>query len=372
MSALTISNLEKTFGSFAALKDINLDIDDGEFVVLVGPSGCGKSTLLNIIAGLEKHSVGDVKIGGKVVNSRPARDRDIAMVFQSYALYPSMTVRENIEFGMKCRGVPAAERAVGLHRVSELLQIGSLLERKPSQLSGGQRQRVAIGRALVRDPVLFLFDEPLSNLDAKLRVQMRLEIKQLHQRIGKTTVYVTHDQIEAMTLASRVAVMFNGEVQQFDRPDVVYNAPANLFVARFMGSPPMNTVSAEIARSDRGFEVIVGKGKPDEFRLSLGSGHGDLNAWLGKTVILGLRPEHISQVEPEASSPKQGSQTLTAQVTMTEPTGAETIVLISAGGESFFSRNSPDCQLATGDRAEFLFDTRKLCLFDPDTEKRLS
>ena len=240
MAALSIRALSKRYANLEVLKGIELDIESGEFTVLVGPSGCGKSTLLNIIAGLDRPSAGTIEIGGRVVNDIPPKDRDIAMVFQSYALYPSMTVRQNITFGMECRHVPKTEQEKAVANVAKLLQIEPLLGRKPSQLSGGQRQRVAMGRALVRDPLLFLFDEPLSNLDAKLRVEMRMEIKRLHQRIGATIVYVTHDQIEAMTMATRIAVMHQGSVQQFADPDTVYRYPANLFVARFMGSPPMN------------------------------------------------------------------------------------------------------------------------------------
>ena len=246
MAALSIRALSKRYANLEVLKGIDLDIESGEFTVLVGPSGCGKSTLLNIVAGLDRPSAGTVEIGGRVVNDIAPKDRDIAMVFQSYALYPSMTVRQNITFGMECRHVPKAEQEKALASVARLLQIEPLLGRKPSQLSGGQRQRVAMGRALVRDPLLFLFDEPLSNLDAKLRVEMRMEIKRLHQRIGATIVYVTHDQIEAMTMATRIAVMHHGEVQQFADPDTVYRYPANLFVARFMGSPPMNTMPARL------------------------------------------------------------------------------------------------------------------------------
>ncbi|WP_247487534.1 ABC transporter ATP-binding protein, partial [Bradyrhizobium sp. 17] len=246
MAALSIRSLSKRYANLEVLKGIDLDIESGEFTVLVGPSGCGKSTLLNIIAGLDLPSAGTVEIGGRIVNDIPPKDRDIAMVFQSYALYPSMTVRQNITFGMECRHVPKAEQEKALANVARLLQIEPLLGRKPSQLSGGQRQRVAMGRALVRDPLLFLFDEPLSNLDAKLRVEMRMEIKRLHQRIGATIVYVTHDQIEAMTMATRIAVMHRGVVQQFADPDTVYRYPANLFVARFMGSPPMNTMPARL------------------------------------------------------------------------------------------------------------------------------
>src|SRR3984957_16013675 len=264
MSALTIRGVRKAYGVTPVLKGIDLDIESGEFAVLVGPSGCGKSTLLNIIAGLDGANQGTIEIGGRTMNGVGAKDRDIAMVFQSYALYPSMTVRGNMTFGMECRRVPKRLRAEAVDRVAKLLQIEALLDRKPSQLSGGQRQRVAMGRALVRDPLLFLFDEPLSNLDAKLRVEMRMEIKRLHQRIASTIVYVTHDQIEAMTLATRIAVMHQGEVQQFAAPQTVYDEPSNLFVARFMGSPPMNTMPARIV-ADAGVPGAgIGTGPQDE------------------------------------------------------------------------------------------------------------
>jgi multiple sugar transport system ATP-binding protein len=231
MSSLSIRDLKKSYGAVEVLKGIDLEATSGQFVALVGPSGCGKSTLLAMIAGLESITRGEIRIADKRVNELPPKDRDIAMVFQSYALYPTMTVRDNITFGMESRGVAKADQDQAVRRVAGLLQIDALLKRRPSQLSGGQRQRVAMGRALVRDPALFLFDEPLSNLDAKLRVEMRTEIKKLHNRVGKTTVYVTHDQVEAMTLASRIAVMHQGQVQQFDEPDEVYNRPANIFVA---------------------------------------------------------------------------------------------------------------------------------------------
>ena len=270
MSALTVRDVHKRFGSVEVLKGIDLEMGSGEFTVLVGPSGCGKSTLLNIIAGLERQSSGSIQIGGRVVDGVPPKDRDIAMVFQSYALYPSMTVRQNITFGMECRNVPRAKRDEAVTRVAKLLQIDALLDRKPSQLSGGQRQRVAMGRALVRDPLLFLFDEPLSNLDAQLRIEMRMEIKQLHQRLGSTIVYVTHDQIEAMTLATRIAVMRQGVVQQFADPETVYNRPANLFVARFMGAPPMNTLSARLEATSGGTVAVIGQGEQRFGSLSRG------------------------------------------------------------------------------------------------------
>ena len=258
MTALRIRDLHKRFGSVEVLKGIDLEIDSGDFTVLVGPSGCGKSTLLNIIAGLETATSGDIEIGEVVVNGIAPKDRDIAMVFQSYALYPTMTVRQNITFGMQCRHVSKSRQNEAVDRVARLLQIEPLLGRRPGQLSGGQRQRVAMGRALVRDPKLFLFDEPLSNLDAKLRVEMRMEIKQLHARIGSTIVYVTHDQIEAMTMATRIAVMHQGSVRQFADPDTIYNRPANLFVARFMGAPPMNTLPARLEEVSGVAVAVVG------------------------------------------------------------------------------------------------------------------
>ncbi|RUU51507.1 ABC transporter ATP-binding protein, partial [Mesorhizobium sp. M7A.T.Ca.TU.009.01.1.1] len=246
MAFLEIDGLRKRFGQVEILKGIDVELEKGGFLVLVGPSGCGKSTLLNTIAGLETITSGEIRVDGRTINDLHPSKRDIAMVFQSYALYPNMTVAGNISFGMEMRGVPAAERQKAIDKVAKVLQIGHLLQRKPSQLSGGQRQRVAMGRALVRDPKLFLFDEPLSNLDAKLRVDMRIEIKRLHATTGTTIVYVTHDQIEAMTLATKIAVMRDGEVQQFGTPAEIYNNPSNLFVADFMGSPAMNLIPATI------------------------------------------------------------------------------------------------------------------------------
>src|SRR3954451_24288288 len=249
MAFLEISGLRKRFGTLEVLKGIDLSLDRGGFLVLIGPSGCGKSTLLGTIAGLESISAGDIRIEGQQINDLHPSKRDIAMVFQSYALYPNMTVAENMAFGMEMRGVPKVERDKAVAEDAKTLQLEHLLKRRPSQLSGGQRQRVAMGRALVREPRVFLFDEPLSNLDAKLRIDMRVEIKRLHQRTGTTTVYVTHDQIEAMTLATRIAVMKDGEVQQLGTPGEIYNAPANLFVADFMGSPSMNLLEGRVAKN---------------------------------------------------------------------------------------------------------------------------
>jgi multiple sugar transport system ATP-binding protein len=366
MSALRIRDVWKRYGALPVLKGIDLAIDSGEFAILVGPSGCGKSTLLNIIAGLDTASQGSVEIGDRPMNGVAAKDRNIAMVFQSYALYPSMTVRQNMTFGMECRRVPKRQQIETLNRVAKLLQIEALLDRKPSQLSGGQRQRVAMGRALVRDPLLFLFDEPLSNLDAKLRVEMRMEIKQLHQRIGSTIVYVTHDQIEAMTLATRIAVMHQGEVQQFADPDTVYNRPANLFVARFMGAPPMNTLPARLVAEGEQLTAVLGNG---EVRLALPGAGSEARAYLDREVVLGIRPECIAEPNRQFAD---GGVRIEAPVEMTEPTGAETIVLLQLAGHNVLGRISPDIKLTPGERAPFALDTRKLCLFDPVTERLIA
>jgi multiple sugar transport system ATP-binding protein len=359
MSALTIRDVWKRYGTAPVLKGIDLEIDSGEFAILVGPSGCGKSTLLNIIAGLDNPGQGTIEIGRHQMNGVEAKDRDIAMVFQSYALYPSMTVRGNMTFGMECRRVPKRQQIEAVDRVAKLLQIEALLDRKPSQLSGGQRQRVAMGRALVRDPLLFLFDEPLSNLDAKLRVEMRMEIKRLHQRIGSTIVYVTHDQIEAMTLATRIAVMNHGEIQQFADPDTVYNRPANLFVARFMGAPPMNTLPAKVVSIEGQPCAELGDG---EIRLPL---RMDASAYAGREVVLGIRPECIAEHNRRF---EDGSMLIDAPVEMTEPTGSETIVLLRLGGHEVLGRVTPDVKFKPGEVGRFALDTRKICLFDPVTE----
>src|SRR6478609_3473150 len=290
MAFLEIAGLKKRFGAVEILKGIDLELEKGGFLVLVGPSGCGKSTLLNTIAGLETITEGDIRIDDRSIADLHPSKRDIAMVFQSYALYPNMTVAGNISFGMEMRGVPADERQKAIDKVAKVLQIGHLLTRKPSQLSGGQRQRVAMGRALVRDPKLFLFDEPLSNLDAKLRVDMRVEIKRLHATTGTTIVYVTHDQIEAMTLATKIAVLKDGEVQQVGTPAEIYNRPTNLFVADFMGNPAMNLMEASIADG----MLSLDRNGDNSIRLPVPSSVVTDNLGNGRKVILGIRPEAIT------------------------------------------------------------------------------
>jgi multiple sugar transport system ATP-binding protein len=367
MSSLTIRDLRKSYGAVEVLKGIDLEARAGEFIVLVGPSGCGKSTLLAMIAGLESVTSGEIRIGERVVNSVAPKDRDIAMVFQSYALYPTMTVRENMAFGMESRGVPKAEQKKAIDRVSTLLQIQSLLGRKPGQLSGGQRQRVAMGRALVRDPKLFLFDEPLSNLDAKLRVEMRTEIKRLHQRVGKTTIYVTHDQVEAMTLASRIAVMHQGSVQQFDVPDMIYNRPANMFVAGFMGSPSMNFIPAVVTAQDGKPAAGLQLGNGSQAVLPLTEASSGLTP--GRDVVLGVRPEHLYRYAPELKARKPAIARISTQVEVVEPTGAETIAVLRLGQREVVGSFEPDAAPAWGETVEIGVDMSRACLFDPQTQQ---
>ena len=314
MASVSLRGLKKSFGPTDVIHGIDLEIAQGEFIALVGPSGCGKSTLLRMIAGLEGATAGDILIDDRVVNYLTPRERNIAMVFQSYALYPHMTVRGNIEFNLKLAGLPADERRSRVEQTAQLLEISDLLERRPGQLSGGQRQRVAMGRAVVRDPVLFLFDEPLSNLDAKLRVQMRTEIKALHQKVRKTSLYVTHDQVEAMTLADRIVVLNKGRIEQVGTPLELYRKPANTFVATFIGSPAMNTFSAAIAAGDRGAVAHLDDGQT----LALEARYAD---FAGRAVTVGVRPEHLLPHGP--GSPLNGL------VRVVEPTGAQTHVTLT-------------------------------------------
>ncbi|MEJ0071932.1 MAG: sn-glycerol-3-phosphate ABC transporter ATP-binding protein UgpC [Pseudomonadota bacterium] len=315
MAKVEVRGVRKSFGELEVVHGIDVAIGDGEFVVLVGPSGCGKSTLLRMIAGLESISGGDIAIGGRVVNNVPPRDRDIAMVFQNYALYPHMTVLDNMAFSLKLRGADKAVIAKRVNEAAEILGLNDYLQRYPRQLSGGQRQRVAMGRAIVRDPQVFLFDEPLSNLDAKLRVQMRTEIKALHQRLKTTSIYVTHDQVEAMTMADRIVVMRDGIVEQIGSPLDLYDAPANLFVAGFIGSPAMNFIPGRMRRNGAASAVETADGT----RIELGAG---VSAQDGAEIVFGIRPEHFVRAE----------QGLLGQVNVIEPTGADTILYATVAG----------------------------------------
>jgi multiple sugar transport system ATP-binding protein len=367
MATLTIKGVHKRFGPVEVLKGIDIEARDGEFIALVGPSGCGKSTLLAMIAGLETITSGQIFIDERLVNSVAPKDRDIAMVFQSYALYPTMTARQNITFGMESRGVPRKHQDEQVARVAQLLQIEPLLHRKPGQLSGGQRQRVAMGRALVRNPKLFLFDEPLSNLDAKLRVDMRTEIKKLHQRVGKTTIYVTHDQVEAMTLASRIAVMHQGSVQQFDIPQRVYARPANMFVAGFMGSPSMNFLDGRLASHNGAPCVEIPLANGGAAALPLARSPAVVPD--GGKVVLGIRPEHFYRYDGELKAKKPALTRLTAPVEVVEPTGAETVANLRIGDREVVGRFDPDGAPEAGEQLELGIDMAPACLFDPVSQK---
>jgi multiple sugar transport system ATP-binding protein len=370
MPFLEIVGLKKRFGSVDILKGIDLEMEKGGFLVLVGPSGCGKSTLLNTIAGLETITEGEIRLEGRAINDLHPSRRDIAMVFQSYALYPHMTVAGNISFGMEMRGVPKEEREKAIDQVSKTLQIGHLLQRRPSQLSGGQRQRVAMGRALVRNPKLFLFDEPLSNLDAKLRVDMRIEIKRLHATTGTTIVYVTHDQIEAMTLATKIAVMKDGEVQQFGTPAEIYNKPANLFVADFMGSPAMNLIKARAA-SENGRTVLKflnGAGGEMSLNAPPTISNGPLPT--GQELILGIRPEAITDRDG-ADRNSRAIEFLEAKVDIVEPAGSDTFVVTQLGGKEVTARMRSDADVRPGQVLPFAFNLDKAVVFDPSSGRRL-
>lgn len=363
MATLEIDRVRKAYRNLDVLKEVSISVGDGDFLVLLGPSGCGKSTLLNMIAGLEEITSGEIRIGGEVVNDLSPKDRDIAMVFQSYALYPTMTVRQNIEFGMKIRGVPTEERERATKAAAAMLQMEHLLDRKPSQLSGGQRQRVAMGRAVVREPKLFLFDEPLSNLDAKLRVDMRTEIKRLHQRLGTTIVYVTHDQIEAMTLATKIAVMKDGIVQHFGAPQEVYDRPANTYVARFVGSPAMNIIPATLEAGPNGTATAV-IDRPDGGKVTIAGialSQPALADSTGKKVLIGIRPEHLS-LQPTGS--------LQVHIDVVEPTGPDTLAVFSLGGVEVIARLEPFAASA-GEHVTLGVKTDKVVVFDASTEQRL-
>jgi multiple sugar transport system ATP-binding protein len=356
MSKLEIRDVRKSYGKVETLKGIDIALEDGEFLVLLGPSGCGKSTLLNIIAGLAEATSGDVRIGGRSILGVHPKDRDIAMVFQSYALYPNLSVRRNIGFGLEMRKVPAQERDKAVAEAARLLQIENLLDRKPAQLSGGQRQRVAIGRALVRKPQVFLFDEPLSNLDAKLRLEMRSEIKRLHQMLKTTVVYVTHDQIEAMTLATRIAVMHEGRIEQLGTPEEIYNHPATLYVAGFVGAPPMNMLQANVKD---GMLAIVGSEAalplPARFRQAVKN---------ERELVAGIRPEALRLAETGTTK-----YSFTAEIEGAELTGPELITIGKVGTQHVTASLPPRSKIAPGETHAFTFDEEALHLFDPATGK---
>ncbi|WP_159592397.1 ABC transporter ATP-binding protein [Chelativorans xinjiangense] len=368
MSDIRLRNVRKRFGTNEVIKGIDLDIEEGEFVVLVGPSGCGKSTLLNLVSGLETLSDGDVFIGERKVNDVAPKDRDIAMVFQSYALYPTKSVEDNITFGMVTRHVPRQAREKALAEVADLLHIDTLLARKPGQLSGGQRQRVAMGRALVRNPDVFLFDEPLSNLDAKLRVEMRTEIKKLHRRLGKTVIYVTHDQIEAMSLASRIAVMDNGTIRQVAPPEAIYEEPVDLFVASFIGSPSMNLFKGRVVEnSGLHLEVTDEEGTihfPVPEALA-----GPARRYLGRELYLGLRPETIGREGTQR--PCRATFAFERMIDVVEPTGPDTLLVFTLGGIEAIARVHPEDKAPVDSKYRFEVNMDRAKLFDPETGKRL-
>lgn len=367
MAGIKFDHVWKRFGEVTVLKDLNIDINDGEFLVLVGPSGCGKSTALRCLAGLEEITDGSIYIGDRVVNDVPPKDRDIAMVFQSYALYPHMSVYDNMAFGLKLRKVPKAEIDKRVKEAADMLSIGHLLDRKPKALSGGQRQRVALGRAIVRDPSVFLMDEPLSNLDAKLRVQTRAEISKLHQRLKTTFIYVTHDQTEAMTMGSRIAVMRDGILQQLDSPQNLYDHPANMFVAGFIGSPAMNFFEAKLDRVNGGVGVVIGK----DFMVPVPSAKLDnVGGYVGKDIYFGIRPEDLHDANFVPRGVDEAAR-VTTQVNVTEPMGSEIYAYVEQGGKEFIGRFDPRSGARTGHDVDVVLDMDKMHIFDRETEKAL-
>ena len=363
MANLKINDINKNFGSTEVLKGINLDINDGDFLVLLGPSGCGKSTLLNTIAGLETSNSGDILIDDYRVNDMEPSDRDIALVFQSYALYPAMTVKGNVTFGLEQRKTPKDKIDEALNRVSSLLKINELLERKPSQLSGGQRQRVAMGRALVRDPKVFLFDEPLSNLDAKLRVEMRREIKKLHQNLKTTVVYVTHDQTEAMSLGTNIAIMNHGVIQQCDTPKNIYNTPSNIFVADFIGSPSMNLIRGKL--SNQNGQLFFESNDKVNIPLSNYSFKDKTNV-SEKEIILGIRPEHI-YIEENTSDNFE----ITVRSELSEYIGHEQIITFNFSGQQLLGKFSSTIEISIDKEFKLYMDINQISLFDASTKERI-
>ena len=375
MASLSLRHVYKRYpGGVTAVSDFNLEIKDKEFIILVGPSGCGKSTTLRMVAGLEEISDGEIYIGDKLVNDVAPKDRDIAMVFQNYALYPHMTVFDNMAFGLKLRKTPKDEIKRRVEEAARILDISHLLERKPKALSGGQRQRVAIGRAIVREPKVFLLDEPLSNLDAKLRAQMRTEISKLHQRLGTTFIYVTHDQTEAMTMGTRIVVMKSGLIQQVDTPNNLYLYPCNLFVAGFIGSPQMNFIEAKLLKEGENYLVEFGSEDTKtragvKYKIQLPASKNKdncLEAYAGKEVIMGIRPENVHNEEDLIEIHKDGI--VEADVEVTELMGAETYLYMNCEGQSINARVSPTNTARPGDKIKIAFETAKIHLFDKETE----
>ena len=375
MAEVILKNVRKQYeNGFVAVHDFNLEIKDKEFIVFVGPSGCGKSTTLRMVAGLEEISEGEVYIGDRLVNDVAPKDRDIAMVFQNYALYPHMTVFDNMAFGLKLRKTPKDEIKRRVEEAARILDIAHLLERKPKALSGGQRQRVALGRAIVREPKVFLLDEPLSNLDAKLRAQMRTEISKLHQRLGTTFIYVTHDQTEAMTMATRIVVMKSGVIQQVDTPQNLYLYPCNLFVAGFIGSPQMNFIEAKILQEGNDFYAEFGSedtktraGVKFKIKLPAEKNKDDvLVPYVNKEVIIGIRPEHVHNEEELLAANPDGI--VEADVEVTELMGAETYLYMNCEGQAINARVAPTNTARPGDKIKIALETSKIHIFDKDTE----
>ena len=365
MASLSLKGIEKKYpNGFHAVKNFNLDIADKEFIIFVGPSGCGKSTTLRMITGLEDITDGTLEIDGKVMNDVEPKDRDIAMVFQNYALYPHMTVYDNMAFGLKLRKVPKDEIDKKVREAARILDLDKLLDRKPKALSGGQRQRVAMGRAIVRNPKVFLMDEPLSNLDAKLRVQMRIEISKLHENLGATIIYVTHDQTEAMTLGTRIVVMKDGVIQQVDTPQNLYNTPCNLFVAGFIGSPQMNFMDAVVNVAGNDVTLSIGNHVlrvPENKKKALIDG-----GYNGKTVVVGIRPEDVHD-DPDFIAANPGS-VITSKIKVYELLGAEVFLYFDVEGTQMTARVNPRTELRTGDDAKFALDMNRIHIFDKETE----
>ncbi len=363
MATVTFEHVNKQYGDFLAVNDLNLEIGDGEFMVLVGPSGCGKTTSLRMIAGLEEITSGTLRIGDRVVNDVPPKDRDIAMVFQSYALYPHMTVRENLAFGLKLRKVPKADIERRVNEAAETIQLQKLLDRKPKELSGGQRQRVALGRAIVREPAVFLMDEPLSNLDAKLRVQTRAEIARLHQRLETTVVYVTHDQVEAMTMGTRIAVMNEGILQQVGTPQALYDEPINRFVAGFIGSPAMNFVDVDVEGTGDGARLVG----PSDWSLPLPARARSAIGTNGRRVVAGFRPEHL-----EVGEAGSESASFQARADVVEYLGHEELLHVSAAGQDVVAIVDSEHRIRPGDVLTLTLPLNKLHLFDAESGAALT